>query len=282
MIKALIVGFVFLGSLTAHAQGVALQRVITLASTQGKTSTSMVMKDLFSQVEGASGALAQTVKNDPLYVFSRGSMTEESLQYLGVEAQNALLQIGKNTTFKSISSLSEFQNAESSVRSLSRASEGVSLSANGKVKVAVSPELAIEQEVRSLGLSESVTAELSSELKTFRTETGISYTNRGMCKGLDDEAATNFVGFLRDARENLKRTRAKCPGQFYGSIAEVWINFQKRMGRQGDSLWRAVQKNQVCYTSSRLRPGVLNAVSQISEKNSGAVPAESELSGCPL
>jgi hypothetical protein len=282
MIKALIVGFVFLGSLTAHAQGLALQKVIALASAQGKTSSAAVTRSLLTQVEGSSSALAQAVKNDPLYIFNKGSLNEESLRYLGNEAQSALLQIGKATTFKGISSLPEFESALRSVGSLEHAADNVPLSKNGKIKTAVDPELAIENDIRSLGLSEAVATDLATELKAFRSEAGLSYTNRGMCKGLDDEAATNFTAFVRDARENLKRTRAKCPAQFYGSIAEVWIQFQKRMGREGDALWRAVEKNQACYTSARLRPGVLSAVNQISEKNGGQVPAENEASGCPL
>jgi hypothetical protein len=282
MLKAIIVGFVVLGSVSAHAQVTALERVVALASTQSKTSSSAIVKNLFSQVEGASGALSQAVKNDPLYIFNHGNLNEESLRYLGADAQSALLQIGRSTTFKGVSSLAEFENALSSVSALSRAAEHTPLSATGSVKSAVSVEALIEQDIRALGLSEPVTQSLANELKTFRSETGISYTNKGMCKGLDDEAATNFVGFLRDARENLKKTRLKCPAQFYGSIAEVWIHFQKQMGRSGDTLWRAVQKNQTCYTSARLRPGVLNAVNQISEKNSGQVPAENELTGCPL
>ena len=282
MIKALIVGFVFLGSLTAHAQGPALQKVIALASAQGKTSSAAVTRSLLTQVEGSSSALAQAVKNDPLYIFNKGNLNEESLRYLGNEAQSALMQIGKATTFKGISSLPEFETALRSVSSLEHAADNVALSSSGKVKTAVNPELAIENDIRSLGLSEPVATDLASELKAFRSEAGLSYTNRGMCKGLDDEAATNFTAFIRDARENLKRTRAKCPAQFYGSIAEVWIQFQKRMGREGDALWRAVEKNQTCYTSARLRPGVLSAVNQISEKNGGQVPAESEASGCPL
>jgi|GEM_PF-4191868 len=286
MMKALIVGFVFLGSFTAHAQGgpavAALEKVITMASVQGKTTTAAVTRSLLSQVEGSSSALAQAVKNDPLYIFNKGNLNEESIRYLGDDAVGALIQIGKSSTFKGVANVAELQDAYALSTSLTQKLEDVSLSANGKVKVAVNPELAIENEVRSLGLSESVTNELANELKAFRTESGISYTNRGMCKGLDDEAATNFASLIRDARENLKRTRAKCPAQFYGSLAEVWIHFQKRMGRDGDALWRAVQKNQTCYTSARLRPGVLNAVNVISEKNGGQVPGETEASGCPL
>ena len=282
MIKALIVGFVFLGSLTAHAHGPALQKVIALASTQSKTSTEAITRSLLTQVERSSSSLAQAVKNDPLYIFNRGNLNEESLRYLGNEAQSAMMQIGKATAFKAIAGLPEFETALRSVSSLEHAADNIPLSATGKVKTAVNPELAIENEVRSLGLSETVAADLAAELKAFRSEAGLSYTNKGMCKGLDDESAAGFISFLRDARENLKRTRAKCPAQLYGSLAEAWILFQKRMGREGDALWRAVEKNQVCYTSARLRPGVLNAVNQISAKNGGQVPVENEASGCPL
>jgi hypothetical protein len=282
MIKALIVGFVFLGSFTAHAQGPALQKVIALASTQGKTSTEAVTRSLLTQVEGSSSALAQVVKNDPLYIFNKGNLNEESLRYLGSEAQSALLQIGKKTTFKAVSALPEFEIALSSVSSLEHAADNIPLSTTGKVKASINPDTVIESDIRSLGLSEPVATDLANELKAFKNETGLFYTNRGMCKGLDDEAATNFTAFVRDARENLKRTRAKCPGQLYGSIAEVWIHFQKRMGREGDALWRAVEKNQTCYTGVKLRPGVLSAVNQISQKNGGQVPAENEPSGCPL
>ena len=289
MIKALIVGFVFLGSLTAHAQGSAIQRVIALASAKSGTSTEAVMMSLTTQVGNAAKsnlpatkALGQIVENDPLYIFNNRSLNQESLRYLGKEAQSALLQIGKTTTFKGVSSLPEFESALRSVSSLEHAADNIPLSANGKIKSGVNPDLAIENGVKSLGLSEAVAADLATELKAFRSEAGLNYTNKELCKGLDDESATNFAGFLRDARENLKRTRAKCPSQLYGSIAEVWILFQKRMGREGDALWRAVEKNQTCYTSARLRPGVLSAVNQISEKNGGQVPAENEASGCPL
>ncbi len=283
MIKALIVGFVFLGSFTAHAQVPALQKVIALASTQGKTSTEAVTRSLLTQLESSSqSGLASVVKNDPVYTFNNGNLNEETLRYLGSEAQSALLQIGKKTTFKAVSALPEFEIALSSVSSLEHAADNIPLSKNGQLKSSISSDVVIESDIRSLGLSEPVATDLANELKAFKKETGLFYTNRGMCKGLDDEAATNFAAFVRDARENLKRTRAKCPGQLYGSIAEVWIHFQKRMGREGDALWRAVEKNQTCYTAGKLRPGVLSAVNQISQKNGGQVPAENEPSGCPL
>jgi len=138
MIKALIVGFVFLGSFTAHAQVPALQKVIALASTQGKTSTEAVTRSLLTQVEGSSSALAQVVKNDPLYIFNKGNLNEESLRYLGNEAQSALLQIGKKTTFKAVSALPEFEIALSSVGSLEHRSFAM------PVKISSAPEPSVQ------------------------------------------------------------------------------------------------------------------------------------------
>ncbi len=293
MMKNLIVGMVFLGSFTAQAQpGVAgVEALVRLAATKGGTSAAEVTRSLMTQVErqatttaaSTTGALAQAVKNDPLYIFTKGNLDEKSLRYLGPEAQKALIQIGRNTTFKGISSTTEFANQLQFVSSLSRASETTPLSANNQIKVAVNPnaDASIAREVESLGLSKNVADELKNELITFRNETGISYTNRGMCQGLNDEAASNFSKLLRDTRENLKRTRQNCPAQFYGSIAESWIHFENGLGREGSKLWSAVEKAQICYTRARLRPGVISAIQAISAKTGGVVP-KTPPTGCPL
>ncbi|MBU6153773.1 MAG: hypothetical protein KGP28_05680 [Bdellovibrionales bacterium] len=282
MIKALIVGFVFLGSLTAHAQMPVLKKVVEAVASEGKVSGSQVATGLMNQVKSSSSPLARVVQEDPLYKFTNGNLDEEGLRYLGNDAQMALIQLGKTTTFKSVSNLADFEIALKSVSSLENAVKNVPMSKNGYIKSAVSVEDAIENEVRTLGLSESVAADLSKEMKGLYSDFGLRYSNRGMCKGLDDEAATNFAAVLRDTRENLKRTKMNCPSQLYGAIAEVWIQFQKRMGREGDSLWRAVEKNQTCYVAQGLRPHVLNAVNLISTKHGGQVPAENQATGCPL
>jgi hypothetical protein len=293
MMKNLIVGMVFLGSFTAQAQpgAAGVEALVRLAATNGGTSAAEVTRSLMTQVErqaasaaaSAPNALSQAVKNDPLYIFTKGNIDENALRYLGPEAQKALIQIGRSTTFKGIASTTEFANQLQFVSSLSRASETTSLSATSQIKVAVNPnaDAAIAREVESLGLSKNVADELKSELITFRNETGISYTNRGMCQGLNDEAASNFSKLLRDTRENLKRTRQSCPAQFYGSIAESWIHFENGLGREGSKLWSAVEKVQTCYTSARLRPGVISAVQAISAKTGGVVP-KTPPTGCPL
>jgi hypothetical protein len=285
MMKTLFVGFVFLGAITVHAQPSALVRVegplakmLGIASARLNTPTATLARNLLNQAKVAG--IPTALKMDPVYSFTQGNLDAEGLALLGEEAQVALIQVGKNTTFKSVMGLPESKLALSGVQNLDRL-DNVRLSSDGVVKSSVNPESLIEDEVRAVGLSKQVSAELSTELKAIRSEVGISYTNRGMCKGLDDEAAANFTSFLRKARENLRRTRERCPNQLYGSIAESWIQFQKELGREGASLWRAVEKNQACYTSARLRPGVLAAVQRISDKNGGKVP-QGEPTGCPL
>ena len=283
MMKTLLVGMVFLGSLNASAQpGVGgIETLVKMAATKSGTTPAVITGNLLRQVEGSTTALAQTVKNDPLYIFTGGKLNETSLQYLGKEAQGALVQMGRAGALKSIATTAEYNSQFAFSTSLTRAAESTPLSANGQVKVAVDPDRLIEAEVRGIGLSDDVATELATELKTFRSETGVSYTNRGMCQGLNDEAAQNFTQFLKSTRENLKRTKANCPGQFYGSLAESWIHFEKGLGREGGQLWNAVQKVQTCYTSARMRPGVLTAIDAISKKTGGVVPTNAP-TGCPL
>jgi hypothetical protein len=294
MMKTLLVGMFFLGSLNASAQpGVGgIETLVKMAATKSGTTPAVITGNLLRQVEGSTTALAQTVKNDPLYIFTGGKLNETSLQYLGKEAQGALVQMGRGTAFKSIATTAEYNSQYAFSTSLTRAAENTPLSANGQVKVALDPvkvreaaeekaNLLIEDEVRAIGLSDNVATELTTELQTFRSQTGVSYTNRGMCQGLNDEAAQNFTQFLKSTRENLMRTKANCPGQFYGAIAESWIHFEKGLGREGGQLWNAVQKVQTCYTSARMRPGVLTAIDAISKKTGGVVPTNAP-TGCPL
>lgn len=284
MIKTLIVGMVFLGSLNVWAQpGVpAIEALIKLAATESKTSTAAITNNLLKQVEGSTSALAQAVKNDPLYVFNRGKLDEKSLGNLAPEAKGALVQLGRAGALKSIAGTSKFTSEYAFATSLTRAAESTPLSANGQVKVAVDPHKLIENEVNSIGLSTDVAGKLSSELKQFHKETGVFYTNRGMCKGLNDEAAENFSKLLKDTRENLGRTRQNCSGQFYASIAESLLKFENALGRTGDKVWSAAEKVcGVCYCANRMRPGVLAAINAIKVKNAGVLPAGAP-TGCPL
>jgi hypothetical protein len=285
MMKTLIVGMAFLGSLNVWAQPAAvvggIESLVRKAATSELTAakiTSSLMQNV-KNPSSANSAIAQVVKNDPLYVFTNGQLDENALKYLGTDAQQALAKLGRGNVFKGVAE-SDFNSLAFST-SLDRAAEKVPLSSNGKVPVSVDPDKLIEAEVKSIGLTDNVATELATELKSFRNEVGVSYTNRGMCKGLNDEAAQSFSKFLRDTRTTLKTTRQKCATQFAGAIAANWLLLEKSLGRTGEKLWDATRKVQLCYTGKRMQPSVLLAIDQIQKKHGGALP-EGDSVACPL
>jgi hypothetical protein len=127
-----------LGSFHAHAQGAAgISALIRMAAQEGGMSTMTLTRNLLRQVEyagqsssGSVAALVRVVRSDPNFNRVKGSIgngNESALDALGPKAQEALLQIGRNSVFKNIST-------------------SPPLSPTGKIKVAVKGERATRAE----------------------------------------------------------------------------------------------------------------------------------------